>query len=134
MFINNILKVILTLFGTIIVGLIGTISLLFLFTYTLFSGACTNEILSTNDSSNGRYTAYIFTRDCGATTSVSYQLSILKKDKKFKNKSGNTFVSKQEFDVEWEDDTQLSVVYPELSETYEMDKKVGRVVVVYKTR
>ena len=60
--------------------------------------------LSTHDSPNGRYTAYTFTRDCGATTSVSYQLSILKKDKELKNKGGNTFVSKQEFDVEWADE------------------------------
>ncbi|MBO0586847.1 hypothetical protein I2484_05985 [Sporosarcina sp. E16_8] len=112
----------------------GAVSLFFISIQLLFSGACGNEVLSTIDSPNGRYTAYTFTRDCGATTSVSYQLSILKKDQEHKNKSGNTFVSKQEFDVEWADDTQLNIAYPESEKTYKMDNKVGRVDIVYTSR
>jgi hypothetical protein len=134
MFMNLTMKIISIIVGSIIVGLIGAVSLLFLFIHLLFSGACANEILSTDDSPNGRYTAYTFTRDCGATTSVSYQLSILKKDKELNNKGGNTFVSKQEFDVEWADNMQLDVAYPESAMTYKMDNKVGKVDIVYTSR
>lgn len=131
---NKKLKFILILFASISVGLIGSVSLFFLSIYLLFSGACANEILSISDSPNGRYTAYTFTRDCGATTSVSYQLSVLKKDKELKSKGGNTFVSKQEFDVEWASDTQLNVAYPESAKTYKMDNKVGKVDITYISR
>jgi len=134
MFMNKTIKIILIIVVSIIGVVIGAVSLLFLFIHPLFSGACGNEVLSTNVSPNGRYTAYTFTRDCGATTSVSYQLSILKKDQELKNKSGNTFVSKQEFDVEWADDTQLNVAYPESAKTYKMDNKVGKVNIVYSSR
>ena len=131
---NKTVKIILIVFVFITGLIIGAVSLLFLFIHLLFSGACANEILSTEDSPNGRYTAYTFTRDCGATTSESYQLSILKKDKELKNKGGNTFVSKQEFDVEWADETQLYVAYPESANTYKMDNKVGKVDIVYTSR
>ena len=131
---NKAIKIILIIFVSIIGLIIGAVSLLFLFIHLLFSGACANETLSTNDSPNGRYTAYTFTRDCGATTSVSYQLSILKKDQKLKNKSGNTFVSEQEFDVEWARDAQLNVAYPKSAKTYKMDNKVGRVDIIYTSR
>ncbi len=131
---RKILKITLKIFGIIILGLIGTVVLFFLAINFLFAGACGNEVLSTTDSPNGKYTAHLFTRDCGATTVESYQLSILKKGKKLKNKGGNTFVAKEEFDVEWTDDTKLTVDYPRSTKTYKMENKVGRVDVVYPAR
>ena len=38
------------------------------------------------ESSDQKYVAYVFTIDMGVTTKMSYQLSILKKGKKFGNK------------------------------------------------
>lgn len=127
----KILNSILIIFGIILIGLIGTIVLFFLAIRFLFAGACGNDILSTNDSPNGTYTAYVFARDCGATTSISYQLSILKKDQILENKVGNTFISKEEFGVEWTDDTQLTVTYPTSAETFKMNNKRGKVDIVY---
>ena len=130
---RKILKITLKEFGIIILSLIGTVVLFFLAIHFLFAGACGNEVLSTTDSPNGKYTAHSFTRDCGATTVESYQLSILKKGKKLKNKGGNTFVAKEEFDVEWTDDRQLTV-YPTSAKTFKMKNKRGKVEIVYSTK
>ena len=128
---RKILKIIMKILGIVLLGLIGTIILFLLAIHFLFAGACGNEILSANDSPNGTYTAYVFTRDCGATTAVSYQLSILKKGQTLKNKVGNTFVSKEEFNVQWTDARQLTVAYPTSAKTYKMKNKRGKVDVVY---
>ncbi|WP_342504999.1 DUF5412 family protein [Sporosarcina sp. FSL K6-2383] len=130
---RKILKITLKILGIMLLCLIGIIVLFFLTIHSLFAGACANEVLSANDSPNGTYTAYVFTRDCGATTSVSYQLSILKKDQILKNKNGNTFVSEKEFDVEWTDDRQLTV-YPTSAKTIKMKNKRGKVSIVYPTK
>ena len=131
---RKILKITLKEFGIIILSLIGTVVLFFLAIHFLFAGACGNEVLSTTDSPNGKYTAHSFTRDCGATTVESYQLSILKKGKKLKNKGGNTFVAKEQFDVEWTDDRQLTVAYPTSAKTFKMKSKKGKVDIVYSTK
>jgi hypothetical protein len=93
---------------------------------------CENEVLLQKDSPNNEKVAYVFTRDCGVTTSVSYQLSIIDQHNELKNKSGNTFVSNQSFETKWKSDNQLIVIYKNNAETYEMDKKVGEVTIEYK--
>jgi len=130
------LKFILIVLGAILASLIGIILIGFLGIYIFFSvfNPCTNVLISSSDSPNGTYTAHTFSRDCGATTSVSYHLSILKKDKVLKNKSGNTFVAEETFGVEWKDEYQLNTTYSKSVKTYQMDKKVGRVAVRYLTR
>lgn len=125
------LKITLIIMGVILISLIGTIVLFILAIHFFFSNSCGNEVLSTNNSPDGTYSAYVFTRDCGATTSDSYQLSILKKDKNLKNNVGNTFVSEEIFDLEWLDDGQLLVVYPTSAKNYKMKNKIGRVDIVY---
>jgi hypothetical protein len=51
-----------------------------------------------------------------------------------KNKSGNTFISDQSFEVVWKSDNQLIVMYKNDAETYEMDKKVRGVTIEYKAK
>jgi hypothetical protein len=97
----------------------------------LIGGMCANEIKQKIPSPNGENVAYVFVRDCGATTGLSHQLSILDKDDDFPNKSGNTFRSDKDFSIEWTDVKNLKVIYDKSSNTYEMDKKVKGITIEY---
>lgn len=97
----------------------------------LLGGMCGNKIIEQSNSKNERKTAYIFRRDCGAMTGYSYLLSILNQNKQLKNKSGNTFVSDEEFSIEWQNDKSLKVYYNNRVNAYEMDKRVSGVKVEY---
>ncbi|WP_066061404.1 hypothetical protein [Neobacillus soli] len=98
---------------------------------TLFGDMCGNDIKQKVLSPNGENVAYIFERNCGATTGLSPQLSILNKGEKFQNESGNTFRTDKEFSVEWLNDKNLNVIYDKTSENYEMDKKVNGIKIHY---
>jgi hypothetical protein len=78
---------------------------------TLFGDMCGNEIVQNIPSPNGEKVAYIFTRDCGATTGLSPQLSILNRADNLPNKSGNTFRSDKEFSIKWLSDKRIQVIY-----------------------
>lgn len=97
----------------------------------LFEDGCGNEIIQKLPSPNGESVAYIFTRDCGATTSPSPQLSILKKDKKLANEGGNTYRSDKDFTIKWLSNRRLQVVYEKNSETYEKDRSVNGIKITY---
>jgi hypothetical protein len=97
----------------------------------LFEDLCGNDIKQKIPSPNGENVAYIFERSCGATTGFSPQLSILNKDDKFQNESGNTFRSDKNFSIEWLNEKNLKVIYDKSSETYEMDKKVNGIKIEY---
>ncbi|WP_078410760.1 hypothetical protein [Priestia abyssalis] len=98
---------------------------------SLFGDMCGNEVVQKVPSPSGKKVAYIFTRDCGATTGFAPQLSILDKGDKFQNKSGNTFRSDKDFSIGWIDDKRLQVIYDKKSNTYEMDKRVNGIKVEY---
>jgi len=61
----------------------------YIFLSTLFSNMCGNEVFSVVVSPNKKHKAVLFQRDCGATTEFSTQISILDKNAKLLNKSGN---------------------------------------------
>lgn len=118
----------------IMITILFIIGLFFAGKYTLdaiFGDACSNKINEEVFSPSGENVAYIFNRDCGATTGESFQLSIIDKDDKLKNKSGNTFRSDKGFTIEWLDEKQLVVKYNKSSKTYEMDKNVNGIKVLY---
>ncbi|WP_342041940.1 DUF5412 family protein [Bacillus sp. OTU2372] len=98
---------------------------------TLFGDICGNEILQKVPSPSGEKVAYIFTRDCGATTGISPQLTILNKNDTFQNISGNTFRSDKEFSIRWLSNKKLQVIYEKKSETYEMDESVSGIKIDY---
>ena len=97
----------------------------------LFGDMCGNEIVQKLPSPNGDKVAYIFQRDCGATTGTSYQLSLLDSDEEFPNKGGNTFVSDNQFQINWVTNDKLRVNYMKSSETYEMVKSVDWTKIEY---
>lgn len=96
-----------------------------------FEDMCGNDIIKKVNSPNGEKVAYIFNRDCGATTSVSYQLSILDKGDKFPNKTGNTIVSDKVINIEWLSENKIKVIYEKEAEISKMDKSVNGIKVVY---
>ncbi|MGE7603073.1 DUF5412 family protein [Peribacillus sp. NPDC097675] len=98
---------------------------------TLFGDMCSNETVQKIPSPSGEKMAYVFKRDCGATTGFSPQLSILNNNDKIQNKSGNTFRTDKDFNIEWLDEKQLVVNYNKSSEIYEMDKNVNGIKVLY---
>ncbi len=68
------------------------------------------NIIKQINSPNDKYTAYIYERDGGATSGISYHLSILKAGKPINTISGNVFVSEYKFDFEWVSDDKLVVL------------------------
>lgn len=97
----------------------------------LFGDICGNEIVQKLPSPNGDKVAYIFQRDCGATTGTSYQLSLLDSDEELPNESGNTFVSNKQFQIKWMTNGKLRVNYKKSSETHEMNKIVNWTKIEY---
>lgn len=90
-----------------------------------------NKIVNTLPSPNGEYIVYVFIRDLGATTKESYQMSILNKNDKLGNGSGNTFVSYSDFAVVWEKDMEITIKYPKKAEVFKKEESVKGVKIKY---
>ncbi|MFC4411806.1 DUF5412 family protein [Chungangia koreensis] len=97
----------------------------------VFEDACGNEVVHSTLSPDEERIAYVFKRDCGATTDYSYQLTILNADEELQNKSGNAFISDKPFTAEWTDDQQLEVQYSKLAKSTKMKRKVAGVNIQY---
>ena len=98
---------------------------------SVFGEMCGNEVLQEIPSDNGEKVAYIFQRDCGATTGYSYELSILDKGIELPNKNGNTFRTDKEFTMSWIGEKKIQVVHKEFADIYKKDKRVNGVRVEY---
>ena len=81
-------KSIVKVLGAILLILILVVGGCGFFLSSLFSGMCGNEIFQEVYSPDNEYKAVVFQRDCGATTSFSTQISILKASAKLPDKSG----------------------------------------------
>jgi len=83
-------------------------------------------------SPDGKYVAYIFEANGGATTKFTYRLSVLKNGKKLKaGDIGNTFITYDEFDVEWVDDDTLKVNNISSIYIFKQETKIDDVSVSY---
>ena len=98
---------------------------------TACNNSSNNEMITSIPSPNGKYIAYIFIRDMGATTKESYQLSILKKGNKLGNSSGNIFVSYGTFEVEWKNDKELLVKNNSSEEEFKKMVKCREIKIKY---
>ena len=75
-----------------------------MFLTSLLSGCsdfCTNEVVRSAPSPDGRQLAILFLRDCGATTALSSQISILPRGEAVSGSSGNLFVSVPDQGTAW---------------------------------
>ena len=73
---------------------------------------CENVVVKTVFSPDKSHKVVVFTRGCGATTSDSTQVSLLRANEEEGN-SGNALVFKDERDVEvtWKDDHTVELAY-----------------------
>lgn len=82
-------------------------------------------------SPDNKYVAYVFEANGGATTRFTYRLSILKNGSKLKHGDiGNTYITYNEFDVEWTEDNTLKVenfasvnIFKQETKIYDVDVK-----------
>ena len=83
-------------------------------------------------SPDGKYVAYVFEANGGATTKFTYRLSVLKNGKKLKaGDVGNTFITYDEFDVEWVDNDILKVNNIASIYIFKQETKIDDVSVSY---
>lgn len=76
-----------------------------------FADMCGNDMRQTVPSPSGRLNAVVFSRDCGATTGFSTQVSIIPAGSALPNEAGNTFVISGTADlaIQWQTDSALSI-------------------------
>jgi hypothetical protein len=76
----------------------------------LATGLCGNELLvKAEQPDSGIYDLVQYKRDRGATTGVSYHLSIIKHGNELKYENGNVYISDSEFTVQWIDKNTVMV-------------------------
>jgi hypothetical protein len=70
-----------------------------------------NDIIKKEISPNGKYIAYAFIRNGGATTSYSPQVTILKNNQDLSNKTGNVFIGYRSkfINIYWKDNETLII-------------------------
>ena len=131
------IKKILIIVGSIVVGICIVIFSIGLLLTNLLNGLFGNDIKKVEVSPDGKYTAYAFIRDGGATTSFSPQVSILKKGKELKNESGNVFVGYHSdyIDIEWDDNNTL-IIYHNVSSSDIIKQEYEKysIEIVYNTK
>jgi len=89
-------------------------------------------VIETIPSPDGEKNAYIFSRNCGATTSVSYMLTILDVQEELENKAGNAFRADQSFSAEWSDNDKMTIHYPSGTEIFKKKERVEQVTLLIK--
>ncbi len=92
------------------------------------------NIIQCISSPDGRYTAYVFESNGGATTGWIYNISILKKDKKLSKGNGNVYISYiPPNDIKWLEDNVLYVDDYKSIRTTRQKQKINDVTIKYKS-
>jgi hypothetical protein len=75
------------------------------------SDLCGNEVAQTIASPSGKLKAVVFSRNCGATTGVNTQVSILRAEETLPNDGANTFISNGSVPivVQWQNDKTIQI-------------------------
>lgn len=107
---------------------------------------CRNEVVQEVVSPDGQNKAVIFQRDCGATSSFTTQVSVLRRNETLSG-SGNVFVADDNHGlvevgdwggpwvgVRWLTANQLLVTYAKGSRIFEQAKNVGPVKVSFQMK
>jgi hypothetical protein len=110
------------------------------------AGGCTNERLVDRASPNGRWHSVVFQRDCGATTGVSTQVSVLPGSDSLLNEGGNAFTADDNHgaapavpgggppvSTRWIAPDTLEIRFHPRSRVFTREKKVGAVAIRFVT-
>ncbi len=95
----------------IVVVLIATGGLLVLFAIRL-SPDCETTVISVHEAPSTAWNAYLFKRDCGATTATAYGILLLRKGERFKFREGKVVFLCQNLEtaeIRWLKDDLLDV-------------------------
>ncbi len=91
----------------------------------LVSDMCDNQIISQMLSPEKDLKAILFTRDCGATTTTSYQVSVLNPWDSLSNAdSGNVFVSYASPSLQWKDNRTLLITRTPAEKIFQQQKSI----------
>lgn len=117
----------------LVIGILAITFYLIIYTANPFEGMCGNAILKEVQSPNKKHTVVIFTRDCGATTHYSTQLSILDQDEKLENEAGNILVLDFEpkVEVRWKSDNELIVSYDKTFQKFKEEDSFDDIEIIY---
>jgi hypothetical protein len=97
---------------------------------------CGNSEVLRLPSPGGRAVAWIFVRDCGATTGYSVHVSVLPTSSTAPRDGGNAFIIGQRSGVsaEWGSPQDLTISYKPAGEIFKKESRVGEVSVTYRER
>lgn len=109
------------------------------------SGMCENNIIEEVQSPDGIFKAVIFERNCGATTGLSTQVSIIAAEAALQPESGNIFVIDNDDGaapqrryggpniwVRWPNPKLLQITYDKRAATFEKKARYRGIEIVYK--
>ena len=124
--------VIIAVILVVIIGLfvVGNIALNSFRTFLMGEPNIIQEVVSPD----GKYVAYVFDANGGATTKFTYRLSVLKNGEKLKaGDIGNAFITYYEFDVEWIDNNTLKVnnIGTSIKAVFKQETKIDGVNIQY---
>ena len=93
---------------------------------------CGNYIVAAVKSPDASHTAYVYTRDCGATTGFSTHVSVIPSEKALPNESGNVLVigAEQTVQVAWRSSRNL-VVGHFAAPVFHRNNRVGSIAVEF---
>lgn len=109
------------------------ISLVFAFALaSCFRSDCINEVHQELVSPDGRKKIVVFSRNCGATTGINTQASVLGKSEKLPDEAGNAFVvDKGSAKVSWKKDGGILVVIESGARIFKKEPSVGGISIEY---
>jgi hypothetical protein len=99
------------------------------------TGPCVNSPIIEIPSTNGSFSAWVFTRDCGATTAKSTQVSILGAGEDPPSAAGNAFIIGAEAQViaTWREPGRVDISFERAGEVFKQESSVEGVTIVYNT-
>lgn len=107
------------------------------------SETCSNSVLKQIVSPDKKYKAIIFTRDCGATTGFSTQLSLVNYESTLENERGNVLIISDKADgpsfenggaevqASWNNEKELVIFYNTSVETFAKQTKFENLKITY---
>jgi hypothetical protein len=105
---------------------------------------CANEIIEEIPSPNKGFKAVIFTRDCGATTGYSTQLSIIDNSANLDNEAGNVLIMSDKtgdgltsdnggakVNATWTSDTTITIYFDSRTEVRKQEPEINGIKASY---
>jgi hypothetical protein len=96
-------------------------------------GGCDNVVSQVVRSPSGSHDAVVFSRECGATTGFTTQISVIRGGSRLPDDGGNTLILGDQIEVglSWPSEGELVVAYSSSSEPFKKESMVSGVRVRY---